>query len=287
MNTLAQFAVVGHPVAHSRSPQIHRLFAQQTGIALNYELLPSPLDGFADTVAGFFANCGRGLNVTVPFKEQAYALCTPSARAQLACAVNTLWRGEDGVLHGCNTDGVGLLMDLQRLQAELKDARVLLIGAGGAARGVIHPLLTAQCARLHIVNRNPARAQALCQHFQHHFGKRPEATGCETEYDHRLTAGGLDAAGGEWDVVINATSSGLQGDAPALAGLRYARDALAYDMLYADQPTPFMQAAQEQGAPRCADGLGMLVGQAAASFAIWHQVMPDIAPVLHALRQRN
>jgi len=267
------FAVVGNPVAHSRSPAIHRLFAQQTGIGLDYDLLPSPLDGFAQTVATFFANGGRGLNVTVPFKEQAYALSTPSLRAQLAGASNTLWQVGD-TLHSCNTDGVGLLADLARLGINLQDARILLIGAGGAARGVIQPLLHAQCTRLHVVNRNAERAQALQTYFSE---QQPEDAG-------RLSAGGLETASGLWDVVINATSSGLQGTVPDLPGLRYADDALAYDMLYASQETPFLQMARQNGALHCADGLGMLVGQAAASFAIWHGVMPQIEPVLNALR---
>jgi len=276
-----KFAVVGNPVAHSRSPAIHRLFAEQTGICMTYELLPSPLDGFAETVETFFAQGGCGLNVTVPFKEQAYALSTPSTRAQQAAASNTLWR-EGGKLHSCNTDGVGLLADLARLHVNLENAHILLIGAGGAARGVIQPLLEAQCAKLHVVNRNPARAQALCSHFSGCFNQQ----GASAAPAPRLSAGGLDDAQGQWDLVINATSSGLQGDAPKLPGLRYASNALAYDMLYAREATPFMRYAQQTGAARCTDGLGMLVGQAAASFAIWHGITPNIVPVLEALREQ-
>jgi len=282
MNPPLKFAVIGNPIAHSRSPAIHRLFAEQTGIRMTYDLLPSPLDGFAETVEKFFAEGGCGLNVTVPFKEQACALSTPSVRAQRAAASNTLWR-EGDQLHSCNTDGVGLLADLARLRVNLENARILLIGAGGAARGVVHPLLEAQCARLHVVNRTPERAQALCSHFIDHSSQQ----GASIATARRLTAGGLDDAAGEWELVINATSSGLQGDAPRLPGLRYAANALAYDMLYAIEATPFMRSARQTGAPRCTDGLGMLVGQAAASFAIWHGITPDIDPVLHALREQT
>lgn len=273
---IRQFAVVGNPIGHSRSPAIHQMFAEQTGVALRYTTLLSPLDGFADTVSQFFESGGRGLNVTVPFKEQAHALVDMlSERAQLAGAVNTLWR-QDGRLHGCNTDGVGLLNDLERLHAPLQGARILLIGAGGASRGVIYPLLQAGCKHLHIVNRTASRAQTLRTHFTAH----------QPEWVERLSAGGLEQAQGEWDLVINATSSGLQDSTPELPGMRYAPQALAYDMLYAAQATPFMRQAQQQGAARCADGLGMLVGQAAASFAIWNDTLPRIAPVLEALRQQ-
>lgn len=271
-----RFAVVGNPIAHSRSPAIHAMFGAQTGIALQYDTLLSPLDGFPGTVRQFFDAGGRGLNVTVPFKEQAHALADRlSERARLAGAVNTLWR-QDGQLHGCNTDGVGLLSDLERLQARLDGARVLLIGAGGASKGVVYPLLQAGCARLRIVNRTAARALAMREHFGQQL---PEQAA-------RLSAGGLDQAEGEWDVVVNATSSGLQDTAPELPGLRYAPGALAYDMLYAAQPTPFMRQAERQGAARRVDGLGMLVGQAAASFAIWNGVAPDVEPVLAELRRQ-
>jgi len=282
MNPPLKFAVVGNPIAHSRSPAIHRLFAEQTGIRMTYDLLPCPLDGFAGTVEKFFGEGGCGLNVTVPFKEQAWALSTPSVRAQRAAASNTLWR-EGDQLHSCNTDGVGLLADLARLRVNLENARILLIGAGGAARGVIAPLLEARCAKLHVVNRNPERAQTLCSHF---IGYSNQQSTSVAPAPH-LTAGGFNDAAEEWDLVINATSSGLQGDTPKLPGLRYAANALAYDMLYAIEATPFMRSARQAGATRCTDGLGMLVGQAAASFAIWHGITPNIEPVLQALREQT
>ncbi len=274
---LLHYAVIGNPVAHSRSPHIHTMFAAQTGIALRYERLAAPLDGFRDTVRRFFHDGGQGLNVTVPFKQEAFELASQhlSARARVAGAVNTLsWR--DGTLHGCNTDGVGLVNDLQRLGARLTDARILLVGAGGAARGVLQPLAEAGCATIRVVNRSPGRATELLD------GARASGLSCPAE----LQAGGLPEASrpGGWDVVINATASSLQDQAPALPDSLYAPDALAYDMMYGARPTAFMRQAQADGAARCADGLGMLVSQAAESFYLWHGVRPDPSPVLMTLR---
>jgi shikimate dehydrogenase len=254
------------------------LFGQQTGIMLEYGLLPAPQDGFQTTVHRFFAQGGHGLNVTVPFKQEAWTLASPrlSHRARLAGAVNTLWT-RDGTLHGCNTDGVGLVADLGRLGAVLTGARVLLIGAGGAARGVLQPLAEAGCTRIHIVNRTAKRAQELATQWLH-------ATGAASPI---VSAGGLAGApkGGPWNVVINATVSSLGDAALDLPTGLYAKDALAYDMMYGAHPTPFMRQAQADGAARVADGLGMLVNQAAESFFIWHGVRPDAEAVLVALRQ--
>ena len=272
---LPQYAVVGNPIEHSRSPAIHRAFADQAGIAMNYGRLLAPLDGFAATVEDFFGRGGRGLNVTVPFKEQAFDLARDalSRRAEAAGAVNTLWMS-GGRLHGCNTDGVGLLADLRRLGHDPDGRRVLLVGAGGAARGVLLPLLEAGCARLRIVNRGIGRAVDL----------HAETAMKLPRFRDRLSSGSLDDAGAEWDIVINATSSGLSGQAPVLPPGLYASGSLAYDMVYGDKPTPFMIQASAMGAAQRADGLGMLVGQAAASFEIWHGMLPDTEPVLDALR---
>lgn len=275
---LARYAVIGNPIAHSRSPQIHTLFSQQTGKPLSYERLLAPVDGFAGAVAAFVAEGGQGLNVTVPFKLDAYALAAGhlSTRARLAGAVNTLsWR--DGDWHGCNTDGVGLVSDLLRLGVRLPDAAVLLVGAGGAARGVLQPLAQAGCARIHIVNRTASKALELADAWR--------ASGVSPQT--QVTAGGLSDAArpGGWNVVINATASGLQDAAPDLPPGLYADGAAAYDMMYGARPTAFMQQAEADGAALTADGLGMLVGQAAESFFIWHGVRPDPAPVLAALRE--
>ena len=274
----ARYAVIGNPIAHSRSPQIHAMFSQQTGKPLRYERLLAPVDGFAEAVAAFVAEGGLGLNVTVPFKLDAYALAGGrlSARARLAGAVNTLsWR--DGAWYGCNTDGVGLVNDLLRLGVRLSGAAVLLVGAGGAARGVLQPLAEAGCARIHIVNRTAARARELAAAW------RDSGVSPQTE----VTAGALADAtvAGGWNLVVNATASGLQDAAPDLPAGLYAPGAAAYDMMYGAQPTAFMKQAEADGAALAADGLGMLVGQAAESFFIWHGVRPDPAPVLAALRE--
>ncbi|NMK48111.1 shikimate dehydrogenase [Achromobacter sp. Bel] len=275
---LARYAVIGNPIAHSRSPQIHDLFARQTGKPLRYERLLAPVDGFAEAAAAFVAEGGLGLNVTVPFKLDAYALAAGrlSSRARLAGAVNTLsWR--EGAWHGCNTDGVGLVSDLLRLGVRLNGASVLLVGAGGAARGVLQPLAEAGCARLHIVNRTAAKALELADAWRS-SGVSPQT---------RVTAGGLadTALPGGWNLVVNATASGLQDAAPDLPAGLYADGAAGYDMMYGAQPTAFMKQARADGAALTADGLGMLVGQAAESFFIWHGVRPDPAPVLAALRE--
>ncbi|AUT45902.1 shikimate dehydrogenase [Achromobacter sp. AONIH1] len=275
--TEARYAVIGNPIAHSRSPQIHAMFARQTGRALRYDRLLAPLDGFVAATTAFVAEGGLGLNVTVPFKQEACALAAGnlSDRARLAGAVNTLsWR--NGAWHGCNTDGVGLVSDLLRLGLRLDGARVLLVGAGGAARGVLQPLAQAGCARIHIVNRTAARALELAEAW------RASGAGLPVQ----VTAGTLAEAAtpGGWDAVINATASGLADAAPDLPGGLYAPGALAYDMMYGAAPTAFMKQAGADGAARTADGLGMLVGQAAESFHIWHGLRPDPEPVLAALR---
>lgn len=274
---LKRYAVIGNPIEHSRSPFIHEQFGLQTGLALRYEKIKAPLDGFTPVVTDFFAQGGCGLNVTVPFKEEAFALAQAhlSVRARLAGAVNTLWM-EQGKIHGCNTDGVGLLNDLLRLGYSPQGKNILLVGAGGAARGVVFPLLEAGCMQLHIVNRTEQRARQLQEHI---VSRMPQLAS-------RLSAGGLAQASGQWDIVINATSSSLGTTPPDLPHGLYRHGALAYDMMYGQQATSFMIQAQEQGAGLTADGLGMLVGQAAASFAIWHGVNPDIQAVLHDLRRQ-
>lgn len=272
-----RYAVIGNPIAHSRSPDIHAQFAAQTGISLVYERIAAPIDGFETTVAAFFESGGKGLNVTVPFKENAFRLAANglSTRAALAGAVNTLWRDAQGIVRACNTDGVGLLDDLRRLGAWTAQSNVLIVGAGGAARGVLGPFLEATQGRIRVVNRNADRAHALVAAFADTAGAR-------------LTSGALHeaAATGGWDIVINATASGLSDAAPALPSGLYAPGAWAYDMMYGAQPTAFMREAQAHGAAYCADGLGMLVGQAAESFFIWHGVRPEIDPVLRALRAK-
>ncbi|MDI3515619.1 MAG: shikimate dehydrogenase [Gammaproteobacteria bacterium] len=271
-----RYAVIGNPIAHSKSPQIHAAFARQTGQALSYEALLAPVDGFARAVADFRAAGGRGMNVTVPFKLEAFALAdrhTP--RAQMAGAVNTLAFDADGIL-GDNTDGAGLVRDLvANLGCALGGRRILLLGAGGATRGVLLPLLGGEPASLTIANRTVSKAQALAALFAPHAG-RAQVDGC-----------GFDQLGGHrFDLVINATAASLAGELPPLPADLYAEGALAYDMMYGRDPTPFMRAALADGAARVADGLGMLVEQAAESFALWRGVRPDTAAVLADLRRQ-
>jgi len=266
---LDRYAVFGNPIAHSKSPFIHARFAEATRQALRYDALLAPLDGFAQAVADFRAAGGRGANVTVPFKLDAFALAdTRSARAEAAGAANTLVFTDQGV-HADNTDGIGLVRDLAWLGAAIEGRRVLLLGAGGAARGVILPLLEAGPRELVIANRTQAKADELAARFA---DAGP------------IHASGFDSLQGSFDLVINATSSSLSDAAPELPVGVYAAGALAYDMMYGKTKTRFLVAARALGASRFADGLGMLVEQAAESFALWRGVRPDTTPVRTALR---
>lgn len=269
------YAVVGNPIAHSKSPWIHAAFARQTGQALVYQTLLAPLDGFEQSVTAFRIGGGRGLNVTVPFKLEAFALANHhTPRAEAAGAVNTLAFGPDGIL-GDNTDGAGLVRDLSfNLHCPLVGRRILLLGAGGATRGVLLPLLTSLPASLTIANRTASKAIALAERFIPHAG-RARVDGCGFE----------ELAGRRFDLVINATAASLSGELPPLPPGLYAEGALAYDMMYGRGQTPFLRAALADGAARVADGLGMLVEQAAESFALWRGVRPDSAPVLAELRR--
>ena len=265
-----RYCVIGHPVAHSKSPRIHALFAAQTGQDLVYDRLEAPLDGFAATVQGLRAGGVRGCNVTLPFKEQAYTLADEtSARADAAQAANTLLFDSDGRVRADNTDGVGLVRDLgANLGVNLRGTRLLLLGAGGAARGVLGPLLEAG-AHVTVSNRTFERARALVA------GTAPGAA----------RALPLDAlAGGIYDIVINATSAGLSGALPELPDGLIAAGGGAYDLIYGPGAQPFLEWAWRQGAAWTADGLGMLVEQAAESFALWRGVRPATAPVIAALR---
>lgn len=269
-----RYAVVGHPIAHSKSPRIHRLFAEQTGQDLSYEAILAPLEGFAETVRRFQAEGGKGLNVTVPFKQEAWALAEErSAAAERAGAVNTLSLGGDGRIRGDNTDGVGLVRDLTRNHGlTLSGRRLLILGAGGAARGVLQPLLQAEPAEVFIANRTAEKAEALAAEFA----------------DERipLAGGGFEAlAGRRFDLIINATAAGLAGELPPLPGSCLAEGAWCYDMLYGPEPTAFVRWARAQGAAGAVDGLGMLVEQAAESFFIWRGVRPRTGPVIEALRR--
>jgi len=267
-----RYAVIGHPIEHSRSPAIHRMFAAQTGHPIEYRKLLAPLDGFKAAVQEWFDHGGKGLNVTLPFKVEAYALADrSSARAQAAGAANVLALGPEGVLAD-NTDGAGLIHDIEhRLKLSIKGAAVLLLGAGGAARGVVQPMLDAGAGGIHLANRTPERAFELASHFRNSVGNR-------------ITSGDLRTLPKGMDLVINATSSGLSSGASPIEADALEGATLAYDMVYGERATPFMLAAERAGLPMISDGLGMLVEQAAESFLIWRGIRPDSVPVYESLR---
>ena len=266
------YAVIGSPIAHSKSPRIHAEFAQQTGEDLCYEAIFAARDGFAEAVAKFRAAGGRGLNVTVPFKLDAFALATErTERAEQAGAVNTL-KFDDASALGDNRDGAGLVADLTgRLGFAIRGKRVLIMGAGGAARGVMLPLLRQQPASVTIANRTIERARALERRFGP-FGL--------------VTSGGYaKLAGSSFDLVINATSAALTGELPPLPSGIFAPGAFAYDMIYGADHARFEAHARSDGAARVSDGLGMLVAQAAESFFLWRGVRPDTRPIIELLRR--
>jgi len=273
------YAVMGNPVAHSKSPAIHEMFANQCDVSLTYGRIQVDTGGFEQAVSHFVAHGGAGLNITVPFKQDAWQMCqrTPNTLtpgAMLAEAVNTIGIDNDGVVHGENTDGIGITTDLQKnLQCILKNKRILIIGAGGAVRGVLAPLLDSQPRTLTIVNRTAAKATALAAHFN------------DNGYE-GISACSLDRVEQNYDVVINGTAASLAGELPGVAPNCIGASTLAYDMMYGAEPTLFMKWAKDLGAGKTCDGLGMLVEQAAASFNFWHGKSPDTAPVISSLRKQ-
>ncbi|AHE99473.1 shikimate dehydrogenase [Thioalkalivibrio paradoxus] len=271
------YAVVGNPIGHSLSPRIHALFAEQTRQDLVYEARLSDPEHFARDVRAWFGNGLRGLNVTVPFKEDAFRLVDlHTQRAERAGAVNTIWAEADGRLTGDNTDGTGFLRDLTgRLGVDPARNSILILGAGGAARGLLEPLLRGRPARMVVANRTRAKAETLVAAFADLAG------------DAALSSSGLDdIPPGPYDLVVNATAAGLSASRPELpAGLLAPSSALAYDLVYGPGARPFLDWAREQGAEQVSDGLGMLVEQAAEAFAIWRGARPDTRPVFETLRR--
>jgi len=263
------YVVIGNPIAHSKSPEIHAGFARQTGQTLSYARLLAPLDNFPATVRDFIADGGCGANVTVPFKLQAHALADHlSERARLAGAVNTL-KFEHGSIFGDNTDGAGLVADIViNAGIALSGRRILLLGAGGAARGALLPLLEQKPAQLVLANRTYAKAQELVLQFAR-YGDLEAAEFAELQ--------------GTFDVIINATSASLAAELPPLPPHVFSSATLAYDMMYGANPTLFMQFAAQHGAT-VRDGLGMLVEQAAEAFLLWRGMRPHTAEVFTALR---
>ncbi len=268
------FAVMGNPVKHSKSPQIHHLFAQQCDLALDYTRIQVDVGGFEQAVGHFSARGGGGLNITLPYKVEACQLCQQSPnslsrRARLAQAVNTL-RFETGGVYGDNTDGAGLVADLQNnIGFSIKDQSILIVGAGGAVRGVMGALLECPPKNITIANRTVGKAVALSDRF----GNGVRAVGLDAVPDQAV------------DLIVNGSAASLSGQLAGISEQYINNRTVVYDMMYASQPTIFMQWALSNGAAEAYDGLGMLVEQAAESFYVWHQKRPDSQSVIHALRQ--
>ncbi|EOW6616425.1 shikimate dehydrogenase [Vibrio fluvialis] len=266
-----QYAVFGNPIGHSKSPFIHTLFARQTNQAMTYTAQLAPVDGFVQAATDFFTHGGKGCNITVPFKEAAFTFATRlTERAQLAGAVNTLKKLDDGGILGDNTDGEGLVQDLMLHQVPLQDARILLIGSGGAARGVLKPLLDKQPASITITNRTFAKAQQLAESFAP-YGK--------------VNAVEMAQLNSGFDVIINSTSASLDGALPDISPAIFQPTSVAYDMMYGKGHTIFNQWALDSGCAQAYDGLGMLVGQAAESFMLWRGLRPGTKQILRELRK--
>jgi shikimate dehydrogenase len=269
-NASDRYAIIGHPVEHSLSPGIHAAFARQTGQRLEYTRIDAPPRGFIAALRGFLAGGGKGLSVTLPFKEQAFKLChelTP--RAKKARAINTIVVKDDATLLGDNTDGAGLIRDLRyNHHVPLHGKRVLLLGAGGAARGVLSALMDEKPALIHVANRTAERAQKLAERY----------------VTQGVRGGGFDTVRGSFDLVLNATSASMSGEMPPLPKDILDPQATCYDLFYSDRPTVFMLWAEREGATRVVDGWGMLVEQAAEAFQLWRGVRPDTQELLSAHR---
>lgn len=269
------YAVIGNPIQHSKSPLIHSEFAKQTGEDIEYTAIEVPLDGLQNSLKQLRDILKfKGLNVTVPFKEQVWKIVDQkSDRAELAGAVNTVVFNRDGSLFGDNTDGIGLCRDLTiNHQVELAGKRILLLGAGGASRGVIAPLLGFKPHTLFIANRTAEKASHLAELFAH-LGN--------------IRGGGFSEIEGTYDVIINATAASLQGEVPPLSAPVLANGVCCYDMMYSDNDTAFIQWAKALKAAKTIDGLGMLVEQAAEAFYIWRGIRPQTTPVINKLRKKN
>jgi len=265
---------VGNPVAHSKGPLIHQAFAAQTGQNLVYRRILVPVGRFPDMLDAFQEQGGKGFNVTLPFKGEAFAaMQVRTSRAEACGAVNTVWFDQHGMRHGDTTDGRGLLRDLEQNGIEVTGKRVLVLGAGGAVRGLLADLLEAHPGAVTLVNRKLERAQDL----RRKFGGGPVAVEVSSYAD----------ISGRFELVINGTSSGLQGLPPPLPEDFALAGADCYDMVYGDGPTPFMRWAAAHGGGRSLDGIGMLVEQAAVSFEIWRGVKPETGPVIEMLRKQQ
>lgn len=272
MTNVDKYAVFGNPIKHTKSPLIHADFARQCEQQMQYRAVRVDVDGFAEAARGFFDKGGKGLNVTVPFKEQAHAFCdTLSDRARRAGAANTLTPGDNGEVNGDNTDGIGMVRDMvANLGWTLRDMRVLVLGAGGAVRGILEPVLGERPKSVLVVNRTASRAAQVATEFAD-LGD--------------ITGGGYELIGDrQFDIVINGTSAGLAGEMPDLPASVLTERSCCYDLVYSAEPTVFMRWAAQHAAWAVSDGLGMLVEQAAQSFYIWRGQRPDTSALIGKLR---
>jgi shikimate dehydrogenase len=275
----SSFAVMGNPVAHSKSPQIHSLFARQLDISMSYERIQVDVGGFDQAVSHFTAHGGAGLNITVPFKVEAWKLCQKgnnelSARAEQAEAVNTLKFRADNTVYGDNTDGAGIVADIENnIGLSLANSRVLIVGAGGAVRGILGPIIEREPSVITIANRTSSKASELVDRFSGSCNTSLQSSALEEDGD------------GEYDLIINGTAASLDNSLPGLPENCLSSETVIYDMMYSQQPTIFMQWALSNGAKQAYDGLGMLVEQAAESFYQWHGMRPQTAAVIEAIRK--
>lgn len=271
--TLDKYAVFGSPISHSKSPRIHQLFAQQTNQALEYTAQEVGAENFTQAVDDFFAQGGKGLNCTVPLKELAWQFANEKTnRANSAKAVNTLIKQADGSILGDNTDGIGLIRDLkQNHDIELAGQRILILGAGGATRGILSPLLDQQPECLVVANRTVEKAWQLAIEFNHSL----EGCGFDTLHEQ------------QFDIILNATSASLHDELPPISGNLLAENGVCYDVAYGNAPTTFVRWGQEHKARKSLDGLGMLVEQAAEAFFLWRGVRPDTQAVIELLNSER
>ncbi len=271
-SSLLNYAVFGNPIKHSKSPQIHSLFAKQKGIELNYQAIEVPIGQFSEYLNLFASQKGKGLNITVPFKEDAFALCnTLTERARLSGSVNTIWFDDKSIIHGDTTDGKGLINDLTINNAlDLYNKSILVLGAGGSVRAILKPLCELKPKNIVIANRTVSKAEQLAKIFSDHGN---------------LQSSSYEELSSPFDLIINGTSLSLNGKLPSISESTIDSRTSCYDLMYSDTETIFMKWAEKQGASKVIDGLGMLVEQAAESFMIWHGVMPDTTPVIKMLRE--
>ena len=274
-HSTVNYAVLGNPIQHSKSPQIHTLFSEQTGIALEYQAIEVPINEFASYVKLFSSQGGKGLNITVPFKEDAYSLCTTlTDRAEISGSVNTLRFDDDMNICGDTTDGQGLLNDLvANHNIRLEDKSILILGAGGTVKSILERLLEQKTKEIIIVNRTISRAKDL----EKKFGKK----NCVRAYSYN------DLPNHSFDIIINGTSLSLSAEIPPISKTNINENTFCYDLMYSDKETAFTKWAIENGALKATDGLGMLVEQAAESFMFWHGTKPDTMPIIKALRDSN